>query len=147
MRPGAYWDSLDGWLSGNSLSLGLVSGALAWKLLPLFEETSLTVFVALAPLWRDDPEKRALLEWALHVLLVDLPTPDTHHYGEGYILQDTDVGRIFENHVAMPHLGAHAQTYAAAMLLFGPAEPDDEEEDIEDTDGGDGGDAGCGCLP
>jgi len=95
--------------------------------------------IALAPLWRDDPTKRMLLEWAAEVLLTELPTPDTHHYGEGYILLDTDEGRVFENHVAMPHLGAHAQTFAGAMLLFGP-----KAQDADEDEGG-VGEGGCGC--
>ena len=97
--------------------------------------------IALIPLWKDDPAKRPLLEEALRVMLTELPTRDTHHYGEGYAIVDTGQGREFENHVAMPHLGAHAQNFIAAMLFYGPAQP--EEDGESDEEGGDG--EGCGC--
>jgi len=96
--------------------------------------------------WRDRPEKAGQLQWASTVFMTELPTPGTRHYGEGYFMVETEEGKVYENHVAIPHVGAASQNLIAAMHVFGIAEPrGDDDDSAPDGDSDDEDDQGCGC--
>lgn len=94
--------------------------------------------------WKDYPARREELVEAVTVFMTVLPTPDTCHWGEGWIIVEGEEGPAFENHVAMPHLLTGAYHLIAAMMLFGPAgpEPGDKDGDEDDNDGS----GHCGCA-
>jgi len=123
---------------------------------------------AIVHAWRDDPTKFELLDEAMTLFMTQLPTPDTHHWGEGWYLVDNGNGPEFENHVAMPHLLTGAYHMIATMKLYGTRNPviddddsacdddddtadddiaaDDDDMAADDTDAdGDNDDNGCGC--
>jgi hypothetical protein len=55
------------------------------------------------------------------LLLADIATPDTFHFGEGY-LPTRDAGRlVWSNRVATPHVWEGVLFYLAAMALTDPA--------------------------
>ena len=83
-----------------------------------------------------DPAWTEKLKKAVEFLMVEIPTPDTHHFGEGWITIDTDEGIDFENHVAMPHLLTGAHNFITAMKFYGPRYPsgDDDTDDDDDND-------------
>lgn len=83
---------------------------------------------------KDNPDYTEELIRAVEVFMAELPTPDTHHFGEGWITIETEQGIVFENHVAMPHLLTGAHNFITAMKLYGPRSVSDDDDDVNDDD-------------
>lgn len=103
----------------------------------LNKETLTTAYIvkavlALAQSGWDTGDPDFNLEWAIDVLLKEVPT-STRHYGEGFFTVDIDGdGRLeFSNRVAIPHLWEASLAYLTAMAYFGPSEPTAEAGDGE----------------
>ncbi len=90
--------------------------------------------------WGAEERTKGSIEWALDVLLKEIPTAATLHYGEIYFAVDTDGDgeKEFSNRVALPHIWEGALAYLAAMAYYGPAEAPARSYQRES--------AGSGCM-
>jgi len=96
---------------------------------------------ALAHIWKNDPDRREAVQWALTVLSHELPTPGTDHFGEVYTVEDRPEGRVFQARTAIPHVWSGGLVYLAAVELLGT--PAGQEEDPASA--WYAGASGCGC--
>ncbi|MCD6570445.1 MAG: hypothetical protein J7L53_07055 [Deltaproteobacteria bacterium] len=95
------------------------------------------------------------LEWAIHVLMKEVPSDETSQYGEIYVIGDFDGDgeKEFQNRVAVPHLWEGALNYLSAMAFYGnlsdysaTAEDDTDMTTVTGNDipvSGEGSDSGC----
>jgi GH15 family glucan-1,4-alpha-glucosidase len=77
------------------------------------------VTLALAHLWSGDQDKLSRLDWANGVLLNEIPTRMTRHYGESYVtVTGSDGKSYFDNRVSIPHVWEAALAYLSALKLY-----------------------------
>ena len=77
------------------------------------------VTLALAYLWAGDQEKLTRLAWANGVLLNEIPTRMTRHYGEGYVtVKGPDGKSYFDNRISVPHVWNASLAYLSALALY-----------------------------
>ncbi|MBI1746688.1 MAG: hypothetical protein HYR55_08880 [Acidobacteria bacterium] len=81
------------------------------------------VTLALARLWAGKPEKMSRLQGLVDILLREVPTFGTYHYGEVFKTMAAVDGRpLFDNRVGIPHVWEHALSYLTSLALYGRAE-------------------------
>lgn len=97
------------------------------------------ITLMLAHLWKDKPDKLALLREPLTIQAHELAT-ETGLFGEWWLLVDRNQDGVkeFENHAGIPHVETSALFYSTALLVYGD-EKEDKESEIEE-------DKGCGCA-
>ncbi|MBI2058800.1 MAG: hypothetical protein HYT87_03435 [Nitrospirae bacterium] len=107
------------------------------EMLPFFQKKGDGAYLgkataALALLWKDDAERGAKLEPVIRTLLTEVPTPDTEHYGEVFVVRDVDGnGSLdYEMHVAQPHVWEATLSYLTAAFFYGlvPGKPQGHAE-------------------
>jgi hypothetical protein len=70
--------------------------------------------------WSHLPDRRPTLLDTLRIMTTELPTPDTRHQGEVFLVLDDDGERRFENRVAIPHLWAATLTNLTISAVLEP---------------------------
>ena len=78
--------------------------------------------LSLSHIWQGDEERLQMVKDALDILVKEVPTRYTDHYGEVFVPVESEEGgeKIFENRVSMPQLWTACLTYLTAMSLYGP---------------------------
>ena len=79
--------------------------------------------LALASIYRDDPEVMDFLRQAVSWLAHEVATPGTGHFGEFFFMVDWDGDgrKEYVNHSAIPHAWNHALFVISALEVFGTA--------------------------
>ena len=77
------------------------------------------VTLALARLWAGDRKKLSRLDWANGVILNEIPTRMTRHYGESYVtVKGSDGKPYFDDRVSIPHVWEASLAYLSALKLY-----------------------------
>ena len=78
--------------------------------------------LSLSHIWQGDEERLQMVKDALDILVKEVPTRYTDHYGEVFVPVEPEGGgeKVFENRVSMPQLWTACLTYLTAMSLYGP---------------------------
>lgn len=77
--------------------------------------------VALALLYRNDPQDLAVLDPLIYSLLHNVPTRDTQHMGESYVVMlDTSGNPYYDDRVAQPHVWEQTLSYLTVMARYNP---------------------------
>lgn len=105
-------------------------------------EAALYTYVAnntldLAHWWREDAQKLAKVKEALDILVKEVPTRYTDHYGEVYPIAEIEGAKQFRNQTSIPHIWAASLAYLTAMTVYGGAKPKQCEKDLAA--------GGCSC--
>ncbi len=79
------------------------------------------ITLALAKIGWESNDPIYTLRWAIDVLMREVPSPGTRHYGEVYVLLDDDGDGVpeFHNRTALPHLWTAALDYMSALTYYG----------------------------